>query len=311
MGKFNQGDWSFEYDDEWLRLIKGLNLPKEMLLYVSIGSCCPILIDSINPKIRKESVSIFGDDEFNGIARQERVTNIINGFLTGLPPVEIVRASGKYEYELHNGCHRLHLSLLAGFKYIPAVEWKPYGDEIKNAEGMLKRDLSSLQCLMGREYKYTSSIELELKNTGGTASAFIDHRSDPTRLHDFSIIISLTLFDLVKEGTHGNAIILFNMCHEFGHILIAEGYSCSYQEYVGQHKEEYEADNIAVELMFLVLKVPASYLSGIEFFFSNPELCKETEPNDPHPSNSCRIKNITGYYRDCVSKGLKFSKRKE
>jgi hypothetical protein len=310
MGKFNQGGWFFEYDDEWKRLIEGLNLPKDMPSYVSVGSCCLVLIDSINPQIRNESIPIFGDDEFNGVAKQERVTRIIEGFLTGLPPVVVTVSSGKYEYELYDGCHRLHLSLLAGFKHIPVIKKDPYKEEVKNADGMLKAKLDTLLNLMGRGYKHASSIELELKSTGSTASALIDHRGDPG-LHDFSILISLSLFDLVKEDAHGDAIILFNICHELGHILIAEGYSCPYQEYDCKHKDEYEADNMAVELMFLVQKVPPTYLSGIEHFFSNPILCKESELNDPHPSNPCRIKNITEYYRNCVSKGLKLSERKE
>lgn len=89
-----------------------------------------IPITQINHKIRGNGIPIFNDgiDENTGepLTGKERALRILSGFETGdkLPPIILYR-NGVDEwinfFHLKDGCHRLHCSIVYGFKNIPAI----------------------------------------------------------------------------------------------------------------------------------------------------------------------------------------------
>lgn len=82
--------------------------------------------NDIDPNIRGKDTPIFKNGKVEGrsVPAKKRVLSILTVIEQDktLPPVEIRKAeNGPYRFKLHHGCHRLHLSILAGFKSIPAI----------------------------------------------------------------------------------------------------------------------------------------------------------------------------------------------
>ena len=95
--------------------------PKNLTEHIVI-----VNLNDIDPNIRGKDIPIFKAGKVNGklVPAKKRVLDILSAIekKTALPPVEITEAiKGQYKYKLHNGCHRVHLSILAGFKTIPAI----------------------------------------------------------------------------------------------------------------------------------------------------------------------------------------------
>jgi hypothetical protein len=89
-----------------------------------------VSILQINPKIRTDGSPIFKDgenDEGRSLTAKERVLSILSGYDTGekIRPVILYRQENTDEcvnlFEMYAGCHRLHCSILYGYKKIPAI----------------------------------------------------------------------------------------------------------------------------------------------------------------------------------------------
>ena len=130
--RIERGSYSFTINPDWIAEsgLKPFSKTSDHYLYMaSLNQTESIIVvrhEDIDPKIRKEGVPIFKDGKVDGkqVPAKERVLNILTAIVneTPLPPVEIVEARhGEYKYNLHHGCHRLHLSILAGFNSIPAI----------------------------------------------------------------------------------------------------------------------------------------------------------------------------------------------
>lgn len=128
----NIAGFNFSINTDWVTEsgLEPLSKTTEHYLYETFqGQSPPVILikhHDIDPNIRGENVPIFKDGSVKGelVKAKQRVLNILNAIVneTVLPPIEVIKLEGKpYKYKLHHGCHRLHLSILAGFKTIPAI----------------------------------------------------------------------------------------------------------------------------------------------------------------------------------------------
>jgi hypothetical protein len=128
----NEGDFNFSINTDWITEsgLVPFSKTKEHYLYErEQGQSQPIILinhNDIDPNIRGKNVPIFKDGYVNGkwVIAKQRVLDILNAIVqdTTLPPIEVIElVDNQYRYKLHHGCHRLHLSILAGFKTIPAI----------------------------------------------------------------------------------------------------------------------------------------------------------------------------------------------
>ena len=126
------GDYNFSINTDWVTesgLVPFSKTTDHYLYETDQGQSQPIILikhNDIDPNIRGENVPIFKDGKVNGesVKAKQRVLNILNAIVQEitLPPIEVRKLVGEpYRYNLHHGCHRLHLSILAGFKTIPAI----------------------------------------------------------------------------------------------------------------------------------------------------------------------------------------------
>ena len=130
--KVEMGAYRFFINAEWVAEsgLKPFSKTADHYLYkLNRDQTKPVIIvnhNEIDPNIRGKDTSIFKNGEVDGklVPAKERVLNILTAIEqnTELPPVEIREAeNGPYKYKLHHGCHRFYLSILAGFKSIPAI----------------------------------------------------------------------------------------------------------------------------------------------------------------------------------------------
>jgi len=127
------GLYDFDVDYSWISHLKG-NF-KNQEYYRSYqefnGKLVQIVsILQIHHKIRTGAIPIFNDgenDEGILLTAKERVFNILAGFENGekIKPVILYRHDNTDEcinlFKLFAGCHRLHCSLIYGYKKIPAI----------------------------------------------------------------------------------------------------------------------------------------------------------------------------------------------
>ena len=122
-------DLTVELNDEWLLEAEMINFAPLSEAYIvdhkffSDHKVCLIPIKNIAPVRRSSGVPIFSNRDLDGISAKERVIRLLRGFVkqAEIPPIELKKTTGKYPYELADGCHRLYCSLAAGFTHIPAV----------------------------------------------------------------------------------------------------------------------------------------------------------------------------------------------
>ena len=130
--KIETGAYLFFINSEWVTEsgLKPFSKTADHYLYkLNQDQTGPVIIvnhNDIDPNIRGKDIPIFKNGIVDGmsVSAKERVLNILIAIEqnTELAPVEIRNAeNGPYKYKLHHGCHRLHLSILAGFKSIPAI----------------------------------------------------------------------------------------------------------------------------------------------------------------------------------------------
>ena len=126
------GEYHFSINSEWIfesGLVPFSKTKNHYSYKLDRDQTGPVIIVNyidIDPRIRGKGTPIFKTGKVNGklVSAKERVLNILTAIEqdTPLAPVEICEsANGHYKYKLYHGCHRLHLSILAGFKSIPAV----------------------------------------------------------------------------------------------------------------------------------------------------------------------------------------------
>lgn len=126
------GAYRFYINSEWVveSGLKPFSKTNDHYLYkLYQAQAGPVIIvnyNDIDPNIRGKDTPIFKNGIVDGklLLAKERVLSILTAIEQGtaLPPVEIrVAGNGPYRFKLHHGCHRLHLSILAGFKSIPAI----------------------------------------------------------------------------------------------------------------------------------------------------------------------------------------------
>jgi hypothetical protein len=131
--RIKYGLFNFEIDSSWIEAIEYKN--KDNLHYKSYQEFKEkpvqiVPISQINYKIRKDGTPIFKDgenDEGMALTAKERVMNILAGFENGekIKPAILYRQDNVDEcvnlFECYAGCHRLHCSIIYGFKMIPSV----------------------------------------------------------------------------------------------------------------------------------------------------------------------------------------------
>lgn len=114
------------------------------------------------------------------------------------------------------------------------------------------------------------------------------------------ILISKKLIEFAKylPKKMFEGILLFNISHEFGHIILDQKIIPKFisgNDDVNK-KKEYEADNIAIEIMFEGMKLPATYRTHIDFYFLFFHLKNDVDkvPIDSkyHPKNLERKNNL-------------------
>ncbi len=130
--KVEIGAYRFFINLEWIAEsgLKPFSKTADHYLYkLNQDQTGPVIIvnhNDIDPNIRGKDTQIFKNGKVDGksVPAKERVLNILTAIEqdTSLPPVEIRESvNGPYRFKLHHGSHRLHLSILAGFKSIPAI----------------------------------------------------------------------------------------------------------------------------------------------------------------------------------------------
>lgn len=130
--KIERGAYRFFIPSEWVTesgLEPFSKITNHYLYKLKQNQTGPVIIvdhNDIDPNIRGKDVPIFKNGIVDGklVSAKERVLNILTVIEqnTELAPIEIRKvANGPYKYKLHHGCHRLHLSILAGFKSIPTI----------------------------------------------------------------------------------------------------------------------------------------------------------------------------------------------
>lgn len=130
--RIDAGEYSFFINSEWIEEsgLKPFSKTAEHYSYkLDKDQTGPVIIvnyNEIDPDIRGKDTSIFKNGLVDGksVPAKELVLNILYAIKQDavLPPVELREAGGGlYKFQLHHGCHRFYLSILAGFKSIPAV----------------------------------------------------------------------------------------------------------------------------------------------------------------------------------------------
>ncbi len=123
------GEYRFYINSEWVveSGLKPFSKTNDHYLYqAQTGPIIIVNYNDIDPNVRGKDTPILknGIVDRKLLLAKERVLSILSAIEQGtaLPPVEIrVAGNGPYRFKLHHGCHRLHLSILAGFKSIPAI----------------------------------------------------------------------------------------------------------------------------------------------------------------------------------------------
>lgn len=130
------GLFNFEIDSSWIEILEYKY--KDDLHFKSYQEFKDkpvqiVAISQINYKIRKDGTPIFKDGKNNEgmmLTAKERVFNIFSGFENGekIRPIVLYRQDNVDEcvnlFECYDGCHRLHCSIVYGFKMIPAIIYK-------------------------------------------------------------------------------------------------------------------------------------------------------------------------------------------
>ena len=130
--KIETGVYRFSINPEWIAEsgLKPFSKTTDHYLYkLNQSQTGPVIIvnyNDVDPNIRGKAIPIFKEGKVDGelVPAKKRVLDILTAIEqeTALPPIEIRETeNGPYKYKLHHGCHRLHLSILAGFKAIPAI----------------------------------------------------------------------------------------------------------------------------------------------------------------------------------------------
>ena len=123
--------WGYEFDlpDEWIKEAEFSPFGIEGEYYRSLNNKDVFIVDigDICPQIRAKEVPIFNDGEVDGVYKtaRERTVSILKALaeVKTLPPIEVIKEKNceEYKYKIIHGAHRLHCSIAAGFKKIPAV----------------------------------------------------------------------------------------------------------------------------------------------------------------------------------------------
>ncbi len=130
--KIEAGTYHFFINSEWVAEsgLKPFSKTADHYSYkLDQDQTGPVIIvnhSDIDPNIRGKDTPVFKNGIVDGksVVARKRVLSILTAIDqdAALPPVEIREAGNwPYRFKLHNGCHRLHLSILAGFRSIPAV----------------------------------------------------------------------------------------------------------------------------------------------------------------------------------------------
>lgn len=145
-------------------------------------------------------------------------------------------------------------------------------------------------------YKVTKIIEIIESDDGENElySVLIDANTIS------KILISSKLIEMISAYPENKSkgILIFIIGHEFGHVILKEGITSKYKNDNTDinKRKEFNADNLAFEIMFIGMKLPIEYKSYIEdyfmYFHYKNDIINLPDVNYYHPKNIDRISNL-------------------